>query len=342
MRLLSELIYACLITAILVLCIGFSAPLRLMAASQFIGGPVLGFIPDDGGTAIRLVVGIPGASILGQRLELDVDIRGVTISPKQDYAIASRVADAQTVVIDVAADPPVVTPVTGAHPGAELVAVSPTGSVAAEYDHVSGTIQVIGGLPRSPAVVAEFDTSLMSGRATALTVSDDGTIALMRVVDSDNAGLWVVGSSNGPWRISLDRPSAAAFFPNRRDAVVTDDATRSAFLMRDIDHAGTQVPLLSAADGIETFSSVSVAKDGRRVFLADASSGVITTVDVETRTPILASCQCRPTGLYRLSGDSIFRLTESSGEPMMVLDASSSDPRISIIPPAASVAAQPR
>jgi hypothetical protein len=235
-----------------------------------------------------------------------------------------------------------VTPVTGAHPGAELIAVSPTGSMAAEYDHVSGTIQVIGALPRSSAVVAEFDTSLIPGRATGLSISDDGTMALMKVVDTGDAGLWVVGSSNGPWRVPLDRPSAAAFFPNRRDAVVTDDATRSAFLMMDIDHAATLVPLLAAADGIEAFSSVSVAEDGRRVFLADAPSGVITTVDVETRTPILMSCQCRPTGLYRLSGNSIFRLTEPSGEPMMVLDASSSDPRISIIPPATSVAAQPQ
>jgi hypothetical protein len=314
----------------------------LLAAPQFVGGPVLGFIPDAGGTAIRPVIGIPGASVLGNRLALDADIRGAVISPKQDYAIASRAADEQTVVIDIAADPPVATPVTGTHPGAELITVSPTGSAAAEYDRASETIQVIGGLPHSAAVVAEFDTSLIPGRATGLTISDDGTIALIKVVDSDDVGLWAVGSPTGPWRISVDRPSATAFFPNRRDAVVTDHATHGAFLMIDIDKAATLVPLLSATDGVEAFSSVSVAEDGRRVFLADARSGVITTVDVETRTPITMSCQCRPTGLHRLSGKSIFRLTERSGEPIMVLDASSNDPRIGIIPPATPVAALPQ
>jgi len=115
MRLSSESIGTRLIIAILGVAV-FSAPLRLRAAPQFIGGPILGFIPDAGGTAIRPVLGIPGASMLGKGLELNVDIRGATISPKQDYAIASRVADAQAVVIDVAADPPQVTPVTGVHP----------------------------------------------------------------------------------------------------------------------------------------------------------------------------------------------------------------------------------
>src|SRR2546421_9030504 len=89
MRLSSEPIHARLIIAVLCIAV-FCAPIRLKAAPQFIGGPVLGFIPDAGGTAIRPVLGIPGASILGERLELTVDIRGALISPKQDYAISYR------------------------------------------------------------------------------------------------------------------------------------------------------------------------------------------------------------------------------------------------------------
>jgi len=310
-------------------------------APQVIGGPMLGFIPDAGGKAIRPVIGIPGASMLGQRLELDDEIRGATISPKQDYAIGLSMADAQTVVIDVAAQPPVETPVTGAHPGAELIAISPTGSVAALYDAVSRAIQVIGGLPRNPAVVAEFDASAVPGRLADLAISDDGTVAIVKAVDSDDAGLWVVASSNGPWRVPLDRAAAAAFFPKRRDAVVTDDATRSAFLMLNIDQAGTLVHFFSAPDGIEVFSSVSVAEDSGRLFLADAHSGVIATVNTETRMAVMTSCGCQPTGLHRLSGNSIFRLTESSSEPLVILDASSDEPLIGIIPPSTPAMAQP-
>ena len=46
-------------------------------------------------------------------------------------------------------------------------------------------------------------------------------------------------------------------------------------------------------------------------------------------------CQCVPTGLFRLSGTATFRLTEPSGTPMWVLDASGPDARIVAIPPGA-------
>src|SRR6266480_1379354 len=87
------------------------APLALGAAPQFIGGPVLGLISDSGGTAIRPVIGIPGASMLGKPLELEVEIQGAIISQKQDYAIASRATDGQAILIDMAAEPPAVIPV---------------------------------------------------------------------------------------------------------------------------------------------------------------------------------------------------------------------------------------
>ena len=103
--------------------------------------------------------------------------------------------------------------------------------------------------------------------------------------------------------------------------------------MTGIDQAANLFPLLSADDG-EVFSGVSVADDGRRVFLAEARSGVITTLDIETGSSAQMSCQCRPTGLYRLAGKSVFRLTDRSNEPIAILDASSDDPRLGIIPPA--------
>jgi hypothetical protein len=317
-------------------------PAILQAQSSGISGPILGFIPDGAGTSIRPILGIPGASILGNRLPLDVDIRGAVLSPKQDYAIAARGEDAQVIMIDLADSATVVRPLPISHPGADLIAVSPTGSAAAVYCHESKTVHVIGRLPQAPELISEFDASSIDGQAMSLAVNDDGTIALVKFVDATGPGLWVLASSGGPWRVSLDRPSAAAFFPNRRDAIVTDDATRSVFLILDVDRAAIRVPLIYADENVTGFSSISASEDGRRVFLADAGSGQITIVDVETRTTVQASCQCRLAGLHRLNGTAIFRLSEPSLEPVMVLDASSDPPRIVVIPPDVSVAAQPR
>src|ERR1051326_1806176 len=59
-----------------------------------------------------------------------------------------------------------------------------------------------------------------------LAISDDGSLALIKTTDNGDAGLWVVGSANDRWRIPVDQPSAATFFPNSHHAVVADEATR--------------------------------------------------------------------------------------------------------------------
>ena len=84
------------------------------------------------------------------------------------------------------------------------------------------------------------------------------------------------------------------------------------------------------------FSAVSTSEDGRRVFLTQVNSGNVAIVDTETQTSVMLDCQCRATGLYRLKGTSVFRLTETSREPTTVLDASAAEPRVVLIPPSAS------
>src|SRR5262245_25176590 len=106
--------------------------ISLMAVNlqgQTVTGPILGFAPDLGGTAIRPILGIPGASMLGGRLALDSDVSGVLISPSQDYAIAARTSDAQVVVIDLRLGASPLVAVAGSHRGADVMAFSPTGSV---------------------------------------------------------------------------------------------------------------------------------------------------------------------------------------------------------------------
>jgi hypothetical protein len=309
------------------------AALNVEAQSPVIQGPILGFISDSAGVRIWPVIGIPGAAMLADRLQFETEIRGAVISPKQDYAIAVRAEDTQGIVIDIAANPPVIVPVAGLSPGADVIAISPTGSAAAVYDQESKTVQVIGDLPHAPGLVWQFDTSSIPGRGTALSVSDDATIVLAKFVDTASVGLWALNSSGASWRIPLDGPSTATFFPSRLDAVIVDEATQTAFLVVDVGNTATQIPLISSPAGVDHFSGASTSEDGRRVFLADAKSGNIAIVDVESGISSLVSCQCRPTGLHRLRGTSIFQLNDASREAVAVLDASSDEGRILLIPP---------
>jgi DNA-binding beta-propeller fold protein YncE len=307
-----------------------------LQAQSVLNGPTLGFTADNRGTSIRPILGIPGASLLGNRLALDVNIRDVAISPSQDYAITVRAEDSQLLLLDLRSGTPIVTTIAGTHRGSNLIAVSPAGKAVAVYNYPSKQLQVIGNLATAPQVVYETDASVVSGRVRQVAVSDDGTHALVRSVEAENAVLWAFDSSGTAWQIAADRPVDAAFLPNSTDVILVDDSSQSAVLIRDVAQTATRLSVVSVEDGIGSFSAVAASEDGRRVFLADEKSGNVAVVDLETRQHALLSCGCEATGFYRLKGNAVFGLSAASSEPIMVLDASSREPRIFIIPPVVS------
>jgi len=306
--------------------------LESQAQVPTISGPVLGFTPDHAGSAITPIMGVPGASIMGGPLDLNTGISGVLISPRQDYGIAIRVDDGLPVVVDLASNPGHIAEIPGAN-GADLIAISPTGSTLALYEAASNTVQIVSRVAKTPRVIHELDTSAIPGSLTTIEVSDGGSVVLARAGDSDSNSLWTITTSGAVSLISVDRPSAAAFFPNRTDAIITDDATGSALIVKDAGRAATQVPLVSGIEGMTGFSSIAASEDGQTVFLADAGSGNVAVVDVQTGNAVTLPCHCKPSGFYHLKGTSIYRLTDPSNEPMVVLDASGAAPRIVVIPP---------
>src|SRR5262249_15399786 len=151
-------------------------------------------------------------------------------------------------------------PVVDAQVNPSVIAISPMGSSAAIYNPLSGSVQVIGHLPDAPKVIREFDASGGQGHAVHIALSDDGAIALIRFGDGEAEGkaeLWLV-EAFGSWRL-VEGATAAAFLPKSHDAIIADDSIQSAFLMMAIDQSPVRVPVLSAADGLESFSIVSVS-----------------------------------------------------------------------------------
>jgi hypothetical protein len=315
----------------ILLCAGFTVA-SLQAQSLTLNGPTLGFTAEDSGTAIRPILGIPGASILADRLQLASRIRGAVISPKHDYALAARAEDDQIVIIDLSSL--AMNAIPGTHAGADLIAVSPSGTFAAVFDEKTRSIQIVGNLPQSPERIFEFDASRIPGRASSMAVDDDGSIALVRFVDGESVSLWALDWFGASWPIQVDRPSAAAFTPRSFDFFVADDAAHSVFLIRDPQHTAERIPVFSSEDGSNGVSAIAASDDGGRLFVAEAKSGRIAIVDLATGNHMDTSCDCQPTGFYRLKSNSVFALSEATQQPTMVLDASSADLRIGIIPPA--------
>ena len=202
----------CFLLGTVILTCGVAVPFRAASARlQSVDGPVLGFASDGEGTEIRPILGIPGASILGKPLDIPVEFGGVLISAAQDYAIAIRTDDAHAVVIDLSTDPSGIRLVSGANFGADLIAISPVGSVVAIYDELTHTVRVVGGLPSAPGILDIFDASGFPGSVTDIAISDDGSVAIVRSIDGDHVGIWTLDSSGIPRRLPADRPSGSRF-----------------------------------------------------------------------------------------------------------------------------------
>jgi hypothetical protein len=299
-----------------------------------IGGTTLGFTADLNGSAIRPIPGIPGAAIAGDPLAFDVALRIAVVSPKQDYAIAAGAEDGRVRLINLTGESPVMLSIEGVRDNPEAIVLSASGTAAGFYNAETRTVQLIGGLPVSPMLRQEFDVSAISGHPAILAVSDDARMALMKFTGDENVTSWAF-SGSGASLLPVEQASAAVFMKSSSgsaaDAIVTDDAARTVYWIRDIGGAEIRMPVLTVPDSDRSFSSVAVSDDGRRVLLAD-DYGTVAIVDLQTRLVGWANCDCRPLGLSHLEGNSIYRLNEPFASPMKAVDASSSEPQVLIIP----------
>ena len=203
---------------------------------------------------------------------------------------------------------------TVAGAAAGTLQLSPNGSSALISN--GGQMQVIGGLPASPAVVSFTDASYL-GAASALAVSDDG----QWVAGVFGGALYALGS--GGQVIALPAPAgvaATAFFHGTDDLAVT-----TAVQVLEISNiAGTPTTTVihgSADTPPPPESPISRADLGKRVDRAGRAGwrdwGVLATGAVS-----IASCGCTPQGLIGLGGD-LFRVSSLANGSVKVYDASS-------------------
>ena len=154
-------------------------------AGSPLGGPTLGFITDENGATIWPLLGVLGAAVPGQPLELSHAIVNATFSPQNNFALAIAAANTQPVLIRLDVSNPQIYSLPGARFNPGLIAISPAGGSAALYDRGSMVLQLLSGLPDSPRIAYEFDMSPLGGEVRGVAVSDDASLAL---VNTGNEG----------------------------------------------------------------------------------------------------------------------------------------------------------
>lgn len=306
------------------------APAAVRPATNSIEGPRLGFVFDHTTKSVRPILGIPGAATLGQPLESGLDLRKIAISPMQDYVLATEGEHNQVVVLATNRTPMVAVAVQGADHGPDQLSISTGGTAAALYYKGGNHVLVVSGLPAAPKISARL--YLSAGQVpSALAISDDGETLLAGVSDSV---YWVSPNGEVPILKGLHKIVSIALASNHT-ALVADGVANQIHRVQNVTTAVETDVVAGAKEGIAAPVAMAMSQDGKRAFVANGKSGTIATVDLQSKTEVSQlSCQCTPTGLDRLAGTDVFRLTEPSSGPMWVLEAATHQSRIVFVPPA--------
>jgi len=144
----------------------------LPAQPGAVAGPSSGFVFDGAAQSLRPVLGVPGASILGDPLSFGFALTSASVAPAQDLAVVSA-ADGSLHIFRLASGASTERTVDGLSIVPERVVFSPSGTSAALY--AAGKAQILTGLPDSPALAGTLD---LGGAPSAFALSDDGAYLL--------------------------------------------------------------------------------------------------------------------------------------------------------------------
>jgi hypothetical protein len=305
----------------------FSTLLCAAAYAQ-IGAPVLGYLPD--GTGIRTMYGIPGAGAIASLLPTGRTFAQSAVSPRQNFVLAVA-ADNGDVLLYTPSSGSLTPLLAAANP--DMILLSPSGSSAALWYPLTGQLQILSGLPSSPAL-RSIDASFLNASPLALAVSDDGQWA---------AGLWSVGAyAFGPSAqvvpLQTDPGVVALSFFHGNHALALAAGNRATSIA-DVS-ASTQISVLFDYSS-QSLSprAIGASFDNAHVVVADAS-GKLVNITASTGAASIVDCGCSPTGLYGL-GNGVFRLNGTGFQKngirteLKLFDAAAGN--VFVVPPALSL-----
>lgn len=299
-------------------------PGLVAAQTSQISGPVTGYTFDAAAHGLRPILGIPGASLLGEPLNFGFEAASVAVAPHQDAAFVTA-ADQTFHLFQIQSGAPTEMSLNGITVTPERIIFSPSGSAAALYGN--GSIQIVTGLPSAPAISATLAQAV--GASDSMALSDDGAILLLA---SGNTVERFAGAADWGKVADTAGPALVAFAPGGHDAAVVDRAGAGIILYRDLTNVPAAQPLAASDDTISSASAVAFRADGRQLLLASASGQSVTLFDVAAGSRNAVACSCAPSALAAMGN--VFLLNDLNSAPLWLLDVSTDNPTVKFVPAA--------
>jgi hypothetical protein len=128
--------------------------------------------------------------------------------------------------------------------------------------------------------------------------------------------------------IQTGSEAVVAFASGSHDAAIAAPG-KGAILIRDVPGTAAETPLASDGPAFASPTGIGFSADGSHVFFASASARAVSAFDLSgNRTDM--QCSCSPAELTPMGGS--FRLTELASDPLWLLDAGATGPRVVFVP----------
>jgi hypothetical protein len=189
--------------------------------------------------------------------------------------------------------------------------LSPGGSSAALWFASLNRLQIVTGLPDSPAI-RQVDVPFADSIPGALAVSDDGAW----LVGIWNSVVYAMGPAGEVNSVPVDNKTAVAFLEGTHNVAAAGPS--SVQMVTGLESFAVVSNILDSADSSFQPVAVAATTDNRTLVVAD-HSGSVTAIDIASRAAAVSDCGCQPEGLFGI-GRTAFRLTGLSGGAFKLFD----------------------
>src|ERR1017187_2560148 len=321
----------------------WAIPLTISALLQAQTPPAaqsLDIIFDQEMGAVRPAIGPISSALVTGALDAGMPLGLAEISRRRDYVLATGRDDSNVYLLKYAAGKLSSQPVN-APAGPDSLFLSPSGSSAAIYYRSAQLILVLTGLPGSPVVTRSVSVTTSGGTMTLAAISDDGQVLMTvvrfnsrrRVSNVESIYLELNGALQSAG--ALPAVSGMAFLLGSHDALSADSNLSGVYRIATDSALPNLKKIAGPEDGISSLIGVALSLDNQHTF-AVTTAGDVFELNPGGGARKLASCSCKPSGLYAMPGNARFRLNNLPQSPLWIFDGDSSQPDVLFVPAAST------
>jgi hypothetical protein len=306
------------------------APTPDVSTAKRMQPPVLGFVYAAGGSEVRVINGIPGASTLSSPLTLPEGVTGVDFAPSQKCALVEQTNGSSVGLITFSgANPGPLTQIAGGISKPDVVSFSPQGAAAALYSASEGRLQVLAGLPDRPQVARELTNGDLPEAVHLLAIADDGVTLLEGTV---NNAVYLLAGSGAQLLESVADLGGIAFTPQSNDALVFDRSSGTLSLMQGVSSTRSQRLLASGLTGLT--GNIELEADGVRAIITSSATSQLWEIDLQSLAVQNLQLPATPAMLEPLRVSGHYLLSWQPGQPAWILNTNQEKGAVYFVPAA--------